>query len=100
MNDIKNIINRVIGDLANKKDQGGKQIASIWCAVLEKKELVHTHVAGLKEGTLFVDVDSPAWLYQMNVKKTKILRLLKEEIPEIKNIRFKIGKVKWVKQKP
>jgi predicted nucleic acid-binding Zn ribbon protein len=49
---------------------------------------------GVNEGTLSVSVDSPAWMYQMRIRQTKILKQLKEEVSEIKQIRFKIGTIK------
>ena len=59
-----------------------------------KKELKHTKIIGIKEDGLLVCVDSPAWLYQMRIRQTKILEQLKAEIPYIKYIRFKMGKIK------
>jgi len=49
---------------------------------------------GVKEETLSVYVDSPAWMYQMRMRQTKILKQFKEEVSDIKHIHFKIGKIK------
>jgi hypothetical protein len=93
MDDIKNILNTVIGNIADRNPDVHNKLDRIWSNLLNEKELKHTHIIGIKEDGLLVHVDSPAWLYQMRVRQTKILKQLKEEIPQIKYIRFKIGKI-------
>ena len=94
MEEIKNIINTVIGNIANQTPDIHNKIERIWTNLLNEKELKHTKIIGVKEDGLFVCVDSPAWLYQMRIRQTKILKQLKIEIPNIKYIRFKMGKIK------
>ena len=94
MDDIKNIINTVIGNIANQTPDTHNKIERIWANLLNEKELKHTKIIGVKENGLLVCVDSPAWLYQMRIRQTKILQQLKEDIPQIKYIRFKMGKIK------
>jgi hypothetical protein len=50
--------------------------------------------AGFKNGCVFVIVDTPARLYQWKLKKTATLRRLGEICPQVKNVVFKIGKVR------
>ena len=94
MDNIKDVVNKVIGDIAEKKPDSHNKIQRIWQNLLTKQELKHTKLLGVNENTLSVCVDSPAWLYQMRIRQTKILRQLKEEVSDIKSIRFKIGKIK------
>jgi predicted nucleic acid-binding Zn ribbon protein len=94
MEDIKEIINKVIGDLAEKKPDVHNKVERVWQNLLNGQELKHTKLVGINEGTLSVFVDSPAWLYQMRIRQTKILKQLKEDAPDIKYIQFKIGKIK------
>ena len=94
MDNIKNIVNAVIGNIAEHNPDIHNKIERIWANLLNEKELKHTKIIGVKEYGLLVCVDSPAWLYQMRIRQTKILEQLKEEIPNIKYIRFKIGKIK------
>ena len=94
MDDIKNIINKVIGNIAEKTPDTHNKTERIWKNLLNEQELKHTNLVGIKEETLFVCVDSPAWLYQMKIRQSKILKQLKEEVPDIKYIRFKIGTIK------
>ena len=94
MDDIKDIVYKVIGDMAEKNPDVHNKTERIWQNLLNKQEIKHTKLIGINNGTLAVYVDSPAWLYQMRIRQTKILKQLKEEVPDIKRIRFKIGKVK------
>ncbi|VAX37471.1 hypothetical protein MNBD_UNCLBAC01-533 [hydrothermal vent metagenome] len=92
MDNVKNIIQDVIGKIANREKQEYEKIERIWQNILKEQELKHTHLSGVKDGVVFVLVDSPAWLYQMKIRKRRILDRLKDEIEEIKNIYFKLGK--------
>ncbi len=70
------------------------KIQRLWQNILEKKIIQHTKIIGLQKGKLVVHVDSPAWLFQMNLQRRKVLEKMKEGIPELSHIHFKIGKVK------
>ena len=94
MDNIKDVVHQVIGQLAGKQANSNDDIQNIWPRVLSKQELPHARLVSFKEGTLVVYVDSPAWLFQMNLRKGKILDLLKESIPDVKRISFRVGKVK------
>ena len=98
MDEIKKIIGKVIGDIAEKNPNEHDKLERIWQNLLTDQELKHTKIAGVKEETVLVYVDSPAWLYQMRIRQLKILKQLKEEVSNIKYIRFKIGKIKWRKK--
>ncbi len=94
MDDIKDVVTKVIGNIAEKNPCSYDKVERIWQNLLTKQELKHTKLFGVKEKTLFVCVDSPAWLYQMRMRKIKILKRLKEELLDIKQIYFKIGTIK------
>jgi len=94
MDNIKDVINKVIGGIADRSPDKHDKIDRIWQNLLTEQELKHTKLMGVKEETLSVSVDSPAWMYQMRIRQMKILKQLKEEISDIKHIRFKIGNIK------
>jgi hypothetical protein len=99
MDEIKNIIPQVIGQLASKQPETQDKIRHLWDSLIDKKTAPHVNVAGLKKGELLVNVDSPAWLFQMNLQKRKITETFKKEIPDIISIRFRIGKTYGEKEK-
>ena len=91
MDDIKAIVNKVIGGIADKRPDAQNKADRIWQNLLTKQELKHTKLVGINQGLLWVNVDSPAWLYQMKIRQSKLVKQLKEEVPDIQGIRFKIG---------
>lgn len=94
MDNIKDIVNTVIGNMASQNPDEHNKAERIWENLLNEKELRHTKVIGIKEDTLFVCVDSPAWMYQMRIRQMSILKQFKEDVPGVKRIRFKMGKIK------
>ena len=91
MDNIKDIINKVVGDIAEKNPDSYDRVDRIWMNLLTEAELKHTKLIGIKEEVLLVHVDSPAWLHQMRISQTKILKRLKEESSNIKSIRFTLS---------
>ncbi len=94
MENIKNIIPTVFEQMTVKKAEDQGKIFRAWESLIDGKMVKHCLIDGFQDGVLNVNVDSSAWLFQMNCHKTKILEILQEEIPDLKKIFFKIGKVK------
>ena len=93
MDNIKDVINQVIAQMARHEPSSDGTIERLLVSLLSESERKHTKFIGFKNGHLSFYVDSSAWLFQMNIRKNKILEKLQEEKPEIKNISFQIGKV-------
>ena len=93
MDEIKNIVQQVIGKMAREKQSDSEKIQLIWNEILKNEGVEHTKISGWKERKLIVSVESPAWLYQFQLKKQKILLQLQKAFPDIENIYFKIGAV-------
>ena len=94
MDKIKDIIPNVIQNMSETKPSLQTKIKSVWEEITIDAARHHTAVVGLKSGKLIINVDSPAWLFQMSLKKRKILEQLRKDIPEVSNIILKIGKIK------
>ncbi len=94
MDSIKDIIPQVIEKMARQR--GGEQgaLEQAWQGILGEQELKHVRLGGQRNGNLLVSVDSPARLYHLRMRKSKILRQLREKIPEIKDITFKVSEQK------
>ena len=93
MSDIKDVVAQVIQGIVSKKIDRNNLIQEKWLQILDKKSLERARIVEFNEGILVVHVDSPAWLYQMNLQKGKILSELKKDVSEINSIIFRIGKV-------
>ncbi|MDP8211912.1 MAG: DciA family protein [Candidatus Zapsychrus exili] len=94
MDNIKDIIHQVIGDIEQKRPDNENKVEGVWRNILNEKERDSTQIVGVRDGKLLVNVNSAAWLYNLKIRRYRILLRLQEEIPEIKNIIFRIGKVK------
>ena len=94
MDNIKDVLNTVIHKLSIRQPEKQVKIDRIWQAVATQKEQHHTSLEKFNDGILTVVVDSPAWMYHMKMQKINILKKIQEEIPEVKDLRFKVGKVK------
>ena len=94
MDFVGDVVKNVIGKWSQKEFDSVNKIDRLWCNIVDEKEREHLCLRGMKNGTLFVSVDSPLWLQQMRIKKKKYLGKMQEELPEIINISFQIGKVK------
>lgn len=94
MEQIKDIIPEVIKGMYVKHPQLSTAIDQAWQKVNETKVLTHTAISGFQNGQLIVNVDSPAWLFQLKLKTKVIENKLKREIPEISTVRFRIGKTR------
>ena len=90
MDNISDIINDVIKKMSSSQPITEDKLGRVWNNVLEENESGHTRLVGIKEGELSIEVDSPAWLYKMKMKRLSILKKLQEDLPEIKEITFRI----------
>ena len=94
MDNIKDILQDVIGKMAQHRANDENSLERIWQNVLDKEELKHVRLVGFNNGILSVAVDSSSWGYTLRMKKARILKRLKEEVEDVQEIQFKIGKVK------
>ncbi len=93
MDEIKDIVSRVVDQIVNKQKTGQPDLMRVWQRAAGEKEYKHTRVVGMNNGTLLVDVDCSAWMFQCRLKYRSILKSVQAEVPEIKKIFFKIGKI-------
>ena len=94
MDEIKDIVHRVVEKLSGQNRSRTAHIQDAWNKILELRDGRGTRVSGWKNGTLYVCVDSPARLYQLRLIKDKILKQVQKEVPEINSIHFEVGKIK------
>jgi hypothetical protein len=92
MERIKDTIASVLQGLTAKKTGStGADPQEAIKKILTKKEYGHIKFNYFKKGILGLQVDSSSWLYSFNLKKEEMLRNLKKELPDINDVRFRIG---------
>ena len=94
MEDIKDIVKNIIHDIEEKKSHQGKDVQQVWASVVNEKESQHTRAEGIKNDIFYVNVDCSVWMFQCRLKYKFFLEKIRKNIPEIKRIYFKVGKIK------
>ena len=95
MERIRDTIESVIQGLMVKKTANKGVNPEEWLKnSLTKKELGHIKFHYFRKGILGVRVDSSAWMYSLSLKKESLLSKLREQTPNIKEVRFSIGDTK------
>lgn len=93
MDSIRDIIPQVIENLALKKPNTKRNIQEVW-KIAAGEQAEHCTVKDFQKGMLKVHVDSSARMFALSTRKSDLIKILQHEIPEIKDIIFKIGNVK------
>lgn len=92
---IGNIIKAVIKRLDVESHGFKEDILKAWQKVNEKKALAHTRPIVIRRKILTIEVDSSAWLYELNLKKkgllTEMQKLLGKD--KVEDIRFRMGEI-------
>ncbi len=67
------------------------QAVSLWSEVAGDRIAAHSAAVGMREGTLFVEVDSASWINEITYSKRRLLRGLNRELGDevVRDIRLK-----------
>jgi len=89
---LKKTLDEVMLKIDTQKNASCEGGPALWLKkTLTKKELGHIKVKYFSKGVLGLSVDSSAWLYILSLKKEELLKNLKKESSELKNISLRIG---------
>lgn len=89
MDPIKDIIPDVIQSLSQQSPQNDFKVQRLWDKVVQDPL---TKVVQYQEGVLHINVDSNTRAYKYKMRSKIILKKIQEDLPELKQIVFKIGK--------
>jgi len=80
-----------IKDNIQKKYDTNKKIQKIdWRMIIGEKIARHTEIAFIKDNDIYVNVDSSAYLFQINLLKNQILVDINKYYPELKIFNLKL----------
>ena len=93
--DIKGILNKVIGGIETKTRGKKQKILNVWQGIVGKDASSHSRPASIRRNILTIEVDSSTWFYSLNLKKKSILKDINRELGEdkIEDIRFRMGDI-------
>jgi len=94
MDQIKSILNQVFENLTTGQAKKPGQIQAAWDSAVTNDEAKHTKIVEFEKGYLIVHVDSSVRMFQLTMKKRHLTEKLQSEIPELKSIVLKIGKIR------
>ena len=94
MEQIKDTIQVLLAGLKDKqKTAAGSSPEGLVKQLFSRREQAHVAGRAVRNGILSVAVDSSTWLYYCTLHKQEFLRKLRAFAPQIKDVRFRIGKV-------
>jgi len=98
---IKNILEAVVSKMSGEKKDKAEQLRIAWEAVVTKEMGRHSKVANFKSKRLIVNVDSSAWMYEINLHKQQIKTDLNKNLAgrnindeAVKEIILRVGEIR------
>ncbi len=92
---IRHVLDKVLSErLRLEQRQGEAEIARVWKNLIDPTLVAHARPTGLAKGTLFVSVDSSAWLDEIvRYRRKEILERLQTSFGKtrIARISFRLG---------
>ena len=91
---VKAVIPQVLRDLGLDRRRVEAEVAKVWNHLLDPNIVAHAQPTGLVKGTLFVSVDSSAWLNEIvRYRRKEILDRLQHSFGKefISKISFRVG---------
>ena len=88
------VMPRVLAELRLDRRRAEAEVARVWNNLLDPNIVEHAQPAGLKNGTLFVNVDSSAWLSEIvRYRRKEILDRLQHSFGRefVARISFRLG---------
>jgi predicted nucleic acid-binding Zn ribbon protein len=88
------VVSRVLGDLKMDSRRAEIEIVKVWNSLLDPNIAAHAQPANLRNGTLFVNVDSSVWLSEIvRYRRKEILDRLQHSFGKtyIQKISYRIG---------
>ncbi len=88
------VLPKVLQDLRMDRRRAETEIIKVWNNLIDPTVTSHAQPTGINKGTLFVTVDSNAWLDEIvRFRRTEILKLLQHSFGRqvIARISFRVG---------
>jgi predicted nucleic acid-binding Zn ribbon protein len=88
------VLPKVLKEFRIEARQGEAEVVKVWNSLIDPNITAHAQPANLHKGTLFVNVDSSAWLSEIvRYRRKEILDLLQHSFGKglVQKISFRIG---------
>jgi len=91
---VSDVLPRVMSDLRMEHRRAEVEVVKVWNSLLDPNIVAHAQPAGLRKGTLFVNVDSNVWLSEIvRYRRKEILDRLQHSFGKnvVQKISFRVG---------
>lgn len=91
-NSARELINRFINSIGARDETGVVPFVQAWPKIVGQDKAAHSQVLDVKNGTVLIGVDHPAWLQRMHMDRTRIVARIQHEFPSLnaRNLAFTI----------
>ncbi len=87
---IAKTLEAVFKELSASKKDTQQMVYNELMAQLDEKERRHIRPGSLHRGVLTLYIDSPAWMYSLNLKKARLLKRLQETVDKTNQVAAKL----------
>lgn len=90
---VSKIIETIFKDLTSQEKEKERNIFKVLLSQFNEEERKHIKFLSLYKKVLTLKVDSPLWMYSINFKKAKLLKIAQDEAGAnaVRKINLKIG---------
>ncbi|MGA9777227.1 MAG: DUF721 domain-containing protein [Limisphaerales bacterium] len=91
---VGDVLPRVLSDLRMDDRRAEAEVVKVWNSLIDPNIIAHAQPAGLRKGTLFVNVDSSVWLSEIvRYRRREILDRLQHSFGRniVQRISFRVG---------
>ncbi|MFO8042047.1 MAG: DUF721 domain-containing protein [Alkalispirochaeta sp.] len=91
-NSARELINRFINTIGARDETGVVPFVQAWPKIVGQDKAAHSQVLDVKNGTVLIGVDHPAWLQRMHMDRTRIVARIQQDFPSLnaRNLAFTI----------
>jgi hypothetical protein len=91
-NSARELINRFINSIGARDETGVVPFVQAWPKIVGQDKAAHSQVLDVKNGTVLIGVDHPAWLQRMHMDRTRIVARIQQDFPALnaRNLAFTI----------
>lgn len=77
------LISRLVNAIGARDELGVVPFVQAWPRIAGQDCAAHSQVMDVRNGTVLIGVDHPAWLQQLHLSQTRILTRIKREFPSL-----------------
>jgi predicted nucleic acid-binding Zn ribbon protein len=91
---IKDVAKDIIKNLSKERHSKEDRIKEAWEKAAGKKFCAHAQPVSFRKKRLVVNVDSSGWLYELTMRKQKIVSRLRKMLKDdFRELQFRIGRI-------